>query len=447
MNSKKEFKKTTIKEFFETELVDFASYSTLRAIASLVDGQKNGARKIIYSVQNRNYTSKQKVANLAATVSIDTEYLHGGVSLEGTIVTLAKNYIGSNNLNILYPSGNFGTRFEPEASASRYIFTYKEKIFDKVFIKVDNNILINQEFEGTNIEPRFYVPSLPLILINGSEGIATGFAQKILPRSVQVIKDYIKAYLENEELPSLKPYYNGFEGSIEAGENDNQWIISGNIERKTNTKLLITELPIGYNLGSYIKILDALEDKKIIRSYSDLSEDDKFKFEVVVDTKTMKKDDATIMDILKLTRKVTENFTVLDETNRVVIYKSPEEVINHYIKVKLDYLNKRKIYLIQAIQNEIDILNSKYIFIKNITEEKIKVNKKKKDEIITQLQNFNDIIKVDNTYEYLLRMPIYSLTQEKMSELLKDVETKENELYKVKNEEISETWEKEIKEV
>jgi len=434
----------TVTKFLSEEVVDFASYSTLRAIASLVDGFKNSGRKVAFTTMKRP-NKETKVSILAGIIAIETEYLHGDIS--GSIVSMAKNYVGSNNIPLLTREGNFGTRFEPEASANRYIFTAKENIFNKIFNPIDNNILINQEFEGTKIEPKFYVPSLPLILINGSEGIATGFAQKILPRNVQVIKEYIKAYLENEELPSLKPYYNGFEGSIEAGENNNQWIISGNIERKTNTKLLITELPIGYNLGSYIKILDTLEDKKIIRSYSDLSEDDKFKFEVVIDTKTMKKDDSSIMDILKLTKKVTENFTVLDEKNRVVIYKSPEEVINHYIKVKLDYLNKRKTYLIQAIQNEINILKSKYIFIKNVTEEKIKVNKKKKVEIITQLQNFTDIIKVDDTYEYLLRMPIYSLTQEKMAELLKEVETKENELSKVKNEEISETWEKEIKEV
>jgi DNA topoisomerase-2 len=443
------FKKTTVKDFFETELVDYASYSTLRAIASLVDGQKNSSRKVIHTVQKKNITSKYKVQNLASLVSMETEYLHGGVSLEGVIVTNARNFIGTNNLNVLYPSGNFGTRFEPEASASRYIFTYKEKVFDKLFIKEDNNVLIKQNFEGTDIEPRFFVPTLPLILINGSEGIATGFAQKILPRDIITIKEYIRAYLANEETPELLPYFNGFKGKIKYTQTKNQVEIDGIFNRVGSTKIIISELPIGYNLKQYTKILDDLEDKKIINSFKDLSNSkkDEFLFELKVTSKFSAETDEWIIGKLKLRKTVTENFTVIDENNRVKSYESPEEVINHYIEVKLQYLEKRKQYLIDKTKHDLLVLASKYIFVKNVTDENILVNKKKKEEIIKQIQKFDKISLIDGSYDYLLRMPIYSLTEEKLDELLSQIKSKKQELQDIIDKKTSETWVEEIEEV
>ena len=366
------------------------------------------------------------------------EYLHGDIS--GSIVSMAKNFAGTNNIPLLTREGNFGTRFKPEASANRYIFTAKENIFEKIFNKVDNNILIHQEFEGTKIEPRFYVPALPMILINGSEGIATGFAQKILPRNPETILEWLKSYENSDTVPDLVPYFNGFDGIIEKGDSENQWLIKGTFERTSGTRIIITELPIGYNLTSYTKVLDDLEDKKIIRSYTDLSENDTFKFEVVMESKILKSDDETILNKLKLIKKVTENFTVMNENNRVVIYTSPEEVIKHYIRVKEEYLQKRKDYLIKSITDELHTLASKCLFIKNVNEEQILVNKKKKADIIAQLEPFDKIIEVDGSYDYLLRMPIYSITEGKMQEFLDQIEIKRKEIVKIRDESIQETW-------
>jgi len=444
----------TVTNFLHDEVVDFASYSTIRAIASLIDGQKNSGRKVVHTIQKRA-DKDTKVSILAGIIAIETEYLHGDIS--GSVVTMAKNYPGSNNIPLLTREGNFGTRFEPEASANRYIFTAQEKIFDKLFNKEDNAVLIQQEFEGTNIEPRFFVPTLPLILINGSEGIATGFAQKVLPRNPEVIKEYIKVYLRNEEAyandvpifetPALTPWYNGFNGIIENGEKNNQYIIKGTFERTSGTRLTITELPIGYNLTSYTKVLDDLEDKKVIRSYTDLSVEDTFKFEIVMDSKSLKNDDEWVLNRLKLTKSVTENFTVMDENNRVVVYDCPEKVINHYIRVKLEYLEKRKQYLIQKTKEDLLILASKYLFIKGVTDGEIIINKKKKQEIVSQIEPIQKIIIVEGDYNYLLNMPIYSLTEEKMEDLLTKIRVSNTALKEIQDEEITTTWDTEIKAV
>ncbi len=272
-------------EFFNSEYINWASYDNLRKIASLVDGQKNAARKVLWFIQQKNQKQEIKVSQLDSKVAEATEYLHG--SMEGVIVNLAQDYTGTNNINLLYPEGNFGTRLVPEASASRYIYTYGTKEFFEMFNKEDTNILEHQNFEGHQIEPKFLLPKLPLLLINGSEGISSGFAQKILPRNPKEIEKYIKYYLTHPEAPvkpfKNKPWFRGFKGEVHPGEEKNQWIIEGAFEVK-DTTVTITELPIGYSLKSYKKVLDKIEDEKKIQSYKDYSQED-FHFVIKMDRK------------------------------------------------------------------------------------------------------------------------------------------------------------------
>lgn len=424
-----------ISRFYNEELVDYASYSTLRMIGSVVDGMKNSHRKVIATVMKRNISKEMKVSQLASQVAQDQEYLHGDVSLQGVIVNMAANYLGTNNMNLLEPSGNFGTRFTPEASAPRYIYTYKSKYFDYLFNKDDNDILVKQTFEGHKIEPKFYLPILPLLLVNGSEGMATGFAQKILPRDPDNIRKYLKSILEGRKPNKkyLKPSYIGFKGDIRQ-TGDSSWEIVGTFERTTKTKIRITEVPVGYSLKSYIKVLDKLEDDGDILSYTDMSEDDKFLFEVSLKRDILgKMTDEKILEKFKLIKRVTENYTAIDENNRVKVFSSAEDIFNYYIDIKTEYLKKRINYKIDTISSDIKKLVSTYKFIEAIVNDKLIINKRKKDEIVKDLEKFDNIIKEDNNYDYLLRMPIHSLTEEKMQELLNRIKDRKKELdyYKI----------------
>jgi len=430
--------KTSISKFLNMDVVDFANYSTVRAIASYLDGLKNSHRKVIHFIKDVPSNKEKRLFNLSGEIMTATEYLHGDIS--GSVVTLAQNFTGSNNISLLKREGNFGSRFTPEASATRYIYTTKEDYFDDIFLPIDNNILIEQEFEGKKIEPRFFLPSVPLILVNGSEGIATGFAQKILPRNTQTIKQYIKNYLNAEKTPDLKPSFNGFKGTIEKGENKNQWIVKGEFIRKTKTEIIITEIPIGYNLSSYTKVLDKLEDDKIIKTYEDLSENDEFKFKIKTDMKFSSYSDEEILDKLKLKKKITENFTVIDENNRVRVFNNAEELIQSYIDIKIHYTNKRKEYLINKIKDDLHILASKYIFVDNVIKGNIIVNNKKKTEIEEQLEKYEKIIKKDDAYDYLLRMPIYTLTEEKVQDLHNSIIQKKKDLDSIKSKSEKDLW-------
>lgn len=411
----------TTTDFFNNDYINQASYNNIRTIASYIDGQKNTSRKILHTVIDKNITKEEKVLNLASKMSEFCQYLHGDSS--GVIVTMARNYTGTNNLPLLTREGNFGTRFSPEASAPRYIYTMKEKHTDKLFIKDDNTILIQQEFEGDKIEPRFFVPTIPLLLVNGSEGISSGFAQKILSRNPIEIKKWFDNRLNNKKSKvDLTPYFNGFTGHLKQGEDKNKWEIFGHFTRKTMTSIHIDELPIGYNLTSYIKVLTDLVDKKIIRSFKDLSDNDRFLFNVNIDSQTLKGwSEEQVYDKLKLIKKVSENYTCIDENNKVRTFESVEEILEAFYVIRLEYYYKRKENGLAVIKKSLRISASKYLFVKAVIDGTVLVNNKKKDEIVAQLDAIENIVPDEGSYDFLLRMPIYSLTEEKVQDLLQEI--------------------------
>lgn len=431
----------TITEFFNTDYVDFSSYDNLRKICSLVDGQKNSSRKILHTILEKNIKEKIKVSQFGSKVAEFAEYLHG--NLDGVIVNLAQDFPGSNNIPLLQKKGNFGTRFAQEASASRYIYAYGTPEFFKLFNKDDTPILKHQTFEGSQIEPMFFVPALPIVLINGSEGVSSGFAQKILPRDPNEIRDYLVKALKNPKtkVPLFKPFFNGFTGYVEQGDNPAQWLIKGSLKRLGINNVQITEVPIGYDLRGYISVLDDLEDKGIIQGYKDKSEDDKFLFEVQVPSKSLKEwDDEELLSNLKLIKKVTENYTVLDENNKISVCESIEEILMKYVKVKLDYTDKRKEYLKSKIEEEIRFDYSKYVFIKMIVENKLIIAKRKKDDIVKDLKKIDHIIPRDDSYDYLLNLPIIRLSDEEMIKLENRIKTLKLDLDLLIKKSASELW-------
>lgn len=408
-----------ITQFYTDEYSASANYQSFRSIASYIDGLKNGARKIIYTIDKNNIISDIKVSQLSSKVAELTEYLHGETSLYSTIVGLAQTFPGSNNINLLQPEGNFGTRFIQEASAGRYIYTKKSKYFDKIFMKEDRDILISQDFEGKQIEPKFYVPIIPMILVNGSEGIGNGFAQKILPRDEKKIIDVILTHLrENKKITSIIPHMKGFHGKIEIiNENDSTKILmSGKIDIINSNTLRISEIPTIYDLQSYIKILNKLEEDKIIKGYSDKSENDIYQFDIDVTREFAKTPHDELLKIFKLTKSFTENFTCVDENNAIVEFKNEKELLASYIKIRLDYYSKRKKYILSKLLEENTLLENKIKFIEKINSGEIIVSNKSKTDIEKQLVKLK-IKKINNDYEYLLKMSIYSLTKEKIEEL------------------------------
>lgn len=415
----------TLTDFFETDFVNYASYDNLRKIASYIDGQKNASRKILYTVLEKNIKDKLKVSQLGAKVSEFAEYLHG--SLDGVVVNLAQDFPGTNNIPLLQKKGNFGTRFAPEASASRYIFTYGSDIFFKLFKKEDCPILIAQTFEGDQIEPRFYVPTLPLILINGSEGISSGFAQKILPRSKANILKATRLLLEGKKISPklLVPYFEEFNGTVEAAA-PGQWKIKGTFERSSVNRITITEIPVYYSLKAYIKILEDLEEEGFITSFKDLSNNDKFRFEIKIPSKTLgSMTDDEILNKFKLIKLITENFTCLDGENKICEFKSAEEILRAYFATKLKFLGLRKEHMLKEFSLDLEILKAKLKFIEFVVGSGLKKAELFNDKFLKSHIESVGYPKVSGSWDYLIKIPVGSLTVDKIKDLKKQIASKE----------------------
>lgn len=405
-----------ISEFLNNELVDYSSYDNLRKISSYIDGQKNSARKILHTVLKKNITEEIKVSQLSSKMAEFTQYLHGDAS--GVIVSMAKNYTGTNNMPLLATEGNFGTRFKPEASAPRYIYTMKDKNTEFLFKKEDEKILIEQIFEGDVIEPRFFIPTLPVLLINGSMNCITpGFTQHILPRNLEDIKKYIKLKLSGKDTSkiSLTPHFNGFNGTIKQGETSNKWLIYGKFERVGMAGIRITELPVSYCLKSYLKILNKLVDDKVIKDYKDKSENDKFIFEISGDKEFLSLPDEKLYDKLKLIKRESESYNCIDENNKVRLFSDVYDIIDSFILIKKEYIQIRKNYNLNVLKDKMNYAAAKFVFIKNINDGLININNKSKQEIIDQLAPFDKIVTKDGKYDYLLNISVYELTVEEMN--------------------------------
>ena len=435
-----------LSNFFNSDFVDYASYDNLRKIGSCIDGLKNASRKVIFTVLEKNIKEPIKVSQLANKVAEYAEYLHG--SLDGVVVNLGQDFAGTNNVPLLQKKGNFGTRFAQEASAPRYIFTYGSKNLFTLFKKEDLKILKEQMFEGERIEPVFYVPTLPLILVNGSEGVSSGFAQKILPRNPKNIIKYLTNKIQgkrnNKDL--LKPFFKDFKGTVEQGETSFQWLIKGKIERTNKNQITISEIPVGYDLKTYIKVLKTLEDSKVILDWDDLS-DKEFKFIVKMNPKDLDKlSEDEILDKLKLVKKVTENLTCLNANNQIQEFQSAEEILDYYFKVKMEYLGKRKDYLVQELKTDLDILNAKITFIKAILDKSLVIEKQPKDKIVKNLEKIITV-KVQDSYDYLLNMPLYSLTLEKIKALTETLKNSKLKLKETQEKTLENFWLEDLEEI
>lgn len=413
-----------ISDFFDKEYVKSATYDTLRNLASMIDGLKISERKAVWVALTSQSFKHIKVSQFASKVSEATCYIHGEGSLQTVITNLGKNYVGSNNLSLFEPDANFGSRFVHEASAPRYIFVARPKILDTIFNKDDIPVLETQTFEGSEIEPIFLLPVLPIQLINGSDGIGTGFKQTILPRNPIDIINIVKAILNEkpEEYENIRilPWYRGFNGKIRRSDDNSAWLISGHAYYKNTTTIIIDEIPVNYSLNSYNQVLEKLqESNKYIRSYTDLSENDNFLFEVKVAREMPVLEGDDLLNFFKLIKRESEIFSCINRKNQVVDVSdnvSTEiDVLKAFVTVKLEYIQRRKEALLDKYMREIKLAKNKIEFIKLIHNGDLDI-KKKTQEIVAVLEA-NNFDKINGDYSYLLDLKIHTLTNDKYNEL------------------------------
>jgi len=423
----------SLDDFFNNEYLNYAKYVVEnRAIPSVIDGFKPTQRKVAHVANKVWKTGNEKplkVFQLAGTVAANAYYHHGNASLEGSIIGMAQDFKSS--MPIFQGIGQFGSLRSPEAGAPRYVGVKFNENFRLLY--KDFELTTPQYEEGEEIEPHFFLPIIPTVLLNGGSGIAVGFATNILNRHPLDLIDACIDVLDGEKVRHLKPWIKGFNGTFDVSpDNAKGWVIRGIYDVKNTSTVEITEIPPSYTYEKYESILDGLVEKGVLHSYDDHSSGNvhyvlKFPRQTLADLQTRKKLD----DVLRMQEKEGENFTTLDEHGKLKVFNNAGQIVEYFVQFRLKYYDLRKQYLIKALEEELKNLTNRARFIKSILDKQLVVNGEKKNVLIKAMDDMG-FDKQDGAYDYLLTMHIQTLTLEKYEELTKRVQAREKELDKIK---------------
>lgn len=496
----------TYSDFVDKDFIHFSNYDNMRSIPSVRDGFKPSQRKILFAIMEKDIdraSKEQKVNELSSIVSTRTAYLHGDTSLVDTITGMAQTFVGSNNINLLYPSGEFGTRRQggKDAASGRYIHSFLSSITKYIFRKEDEPVYNNLVEENKVVEPETYAPIIPMILVNGTQGIGTGYSTYVPNHNPKDIVNNLIRLLEDKDPQPMKPWYRGFVGDI-SNKGDNSWVSYGKYEPIDDYNIKITELPVGYWTDDYIEFIKSnIIDRRVekhsegkqtkrssrtakvsknpfitdfINDSSNVRVDLTLKFNGNDLQKLIKSDE--INKKLKLTKNINESNMYLYNPHGIMTkYDTTEEILLDFYSYRLDLYSKRKEYYTKVLENELAILKYKVKFIKQYIDREIIIERKTKHDIIEKLKelkypklsadiNAVDIEESDNvnddehqddshtkkisikTYRYITDMALFSLTKEKIDELDEKYKNKKDELDMYENMTEKELWKKELNE-
>jgi len=466
-------------EFINQELILFSKSDNMRSIPHFVDGFKPSQRKVLFACLKKNLKREMKVAQLAGYIGEKSAYHHGEQSLHGTIVGMAQNFCGSNNLNLLTPSGQFGTRRMggKDAASPRYIFTKLEPIARAIFHPDDDDILNYLEDDGISIEPDFYMPVIPLVLVNGSDGIGTGWSSKVPNYCPREIVASLRKMIKGEEAGVLHPKYYGFTGPI-IQKDASSYAVEGKIERVDDKTLIISELPIKkwtQDFKVYLESMLVANGKKQEPELKDFKEnhtDTTVSFTITAEPSQIdefEKSKNGLLGYFKLTTSIaTSNMTLFDTEGKIKQFDNANQILSSFYDIRLEYYGKRKALMIERMSREKRILSNKARFVEEVCSGELVVSNRKRKELLAELQERGYELfpkdpkktsvdeeeeepeeETDDTtsdaelgkgYEYLLGMKIWSLTKEKADKLRQELADKTEELANLEATEPSQLW-------
>ncbi|EAL89207.1 DNA topoisomerase II [Aspergillus fumigatus A1163] len=457
--------KITYTDFINKELILFSMADNQRSIPSVVDGLKPGQRKVLYTCFRRNLRKDMKVVELAGHVSGMTAYQHGDASLQQTIVGLAQTFVGSNNINCLEPSGNFGSRLQggQDCASARYIYTRLSPFARRVFHAADDPLLTYNEDDGKKIEPEVYVPVVPMILINGADGIGTGWSSSIPNYNPEDIVDNLKRLMDGQPVKPMQPWFRGFTGEVTALGGD-RFKFSGIIKETGDKEVEITELPIRTWTQDFKdkleEIIKAEKTPSFIKDYKDYNTHTKVHFVIQMDEKNLQSArEEGLEEKFKLSKTIaTTNLVAFDPEGRITKYASVDDILKEFYAVRLKFYERRKQYQLNELQKELDKLTNQARFVQMIIDGDLVISKKKKPALVAELKKHGfkafpkviDAVKagedapvveeeedesgndetevLSSAYDYLLGMPLWSLTHERVEKLRRQIGEKEVEI-------------------
>ena len=469
-------------EFIDRGLIHFSIYDNERSIPNLMDGLKISLRKILYAAFKKGGLKTEiKVAQFSGYVSEHSAYHHGEASLNAAIVGMAQNFVGSNNINLLEPNGQFGGRLQggQDSASERYIFTQLNRLTRLIYRQEDDAVLTYIDDDGQMVEPVYYAPAIPMILVNGSKGIGTGFSTDVMPHNPLQIIAYIRAMLREAtdqagsgDRPVIEPYFKGFKGTIKniatsgapapapaASAASAKYLIKGTYEIIADRKVRITELPIGTWTDDYKEFLEKLmeapaasdkdktKDKAaattagvpVLKEYTDMSTDSVVDITVTFHPSyphTPKDLQAAVVDadagtnklekILGLfTTQSTTNMNLFDAREKLRKYATIYDVIEDYYTERLALYAKRKTAMLAQLANELRVLTNRARYIQEVLDDKLELRRQTKEAVFAKMVAHGyEHIEGDAEFKYLLKMPMDSVTDENVRHLLADRDSK-----------------------
>lgn len=445
---KQELEQKSITDYLNDEYAAYGMHTIEnRAIPSVIDGFKPTQRKVIY-VANRVWKSGSekpiKIFQLGGRIAAEAQYHNGDMSLNSTIIGMAQSF--KNSLPLLDEVGQFGSLRSPGAGAPRYISTKLNSNFRLLY--KDFELVEKQYEEGSEIEPKFFLPIIPTVLLNGSSGIAVGFSTNILNRNPIDLIDSCLKVLEGKKFAEPLPFWNGFNGTVEKVDGEtSSFRIKGTHVIENTTTVKISELPPSMTYQKYESILNTLCDKGTISTYDDNCKkniDYTIKFQRTELQDRIKKDQ--LESILKLIENETENLTCLDENGKLIVFKTVTQLIEYFVKFRLTYFVKRKDYLLNVLSKRNIFLSNRAKFIKLIIDGKLNLRNKPKAEVIDELLKLK-FEQIEGNYDYLLNMAIQSMTKERYESLLKEIKENTDESIRISKTEPIDMYKSDLKEL
>ena len=457
--------------FVHDELIHFSNADNLRSLPHILDGLKPSQRKILFGCFKRNLHQEVRVAQLAGYVSEHAAYHHGEASLNQTIVGMAQIFVGANNINLLSPIGQFGSRLMggKDAASPRYIHTHLEGIVSTIFRKEDAPILENLEDDGDIVEPVSYLPTVPLLAINGCVGIGTGFSTDIPPHNPREVVSLLSQRMDGSRTTlageTLNPWWIGFRGAVEK-KGDKQWITRGVYTWDDSThSVKVTELPVGTWTKDYKAFLDTLvqgttveskEDGKVIlRGFEDLYNDVDVNFTLFLEpsyynTAKMNPEDFEKKFHLTTSWK-TSNMCCFDNNMNIVKYNTVGDILEDFYVNRVVAYEKRKNHQIEQLKDQIEELSAKYVFVKAIVEQKLKIINAEDGELLLGLKSLKLPPRSDpsnpdtlHAYEYLLRMRVDKIKKSSVDDAEIDLAVAQQNLEELQAKTAAAIWRKEL---
>ena len=454
-------KQVSYEDFMTREMKHFSVYDNQRSIANGMDGLKISLRKILFAAFKKGGLKTEiKVAQFSGYVSEHSGYHHGEASLNAAIVGMAQNFVGSNNINLFEPNGQFGTRLQggKDSASERYIFTQLNLITRLIYRSEDDPILEYLDDDGQLVEPTFYAPIVPMILINGTKGIGTGFSTDIMCHNPMQVIDHIQAMLLKKpeaECGPIEPYYRGFKGTITPLTSaSGKFLVRGlHSVDAAKKQVRVTELPVGFWTEDFKKHLESLIETSAIKDYIDMSTDTVVDFTITFPATADLASPAfaavvdhgcctAVEKLLKLyTTESTSNMHLFDSQDQLKKYGNVRDIVRDYYATRLSLYGKRKTHQLAALAAELRLLTNKARYIQELLDGSIDLRRKRGDELVAMLKSKGyDSVEGDDQYKYLLKLPMDSVSEENVQKLLKEKGQKESHHVTLQGTSIEQLW-------